>query len=627
MRRYLTLVFILFLVSCRPARPTQPAPSLTALPTTIQPTPSASQTRQPTPTRTPITPSPTATPVPPTFTLTPTVSPTPTETFTQTPEPTPASAQYFVLFHPDGGLYVGDQVSFEVIAPPQQGTKDQTPQVEAKGPGGARLGSAGFAEYGLGQRDEAVLLWAWDTRGLEAGEYPITFALQPSGTVWTETLTLLPQADLPWPEPQAHWAEARSKYTVIHYITGTAAERDLPDLLNLADEQANDAIQRMGVDFTAPITVTMLSRMLGQGGFASDEIDVSYLDRNYSGSIFGLVLHHEMIHILDARLGGDYRPSLFVEGLAVYESGGHFKPEPLMPRAAALLSGGNRLGWYIPLAEIADNFYLSQHEISYLEGASLIEYMVNTWGWQAFSSFYRDIHTTPDGKPSSAIDAALQKHFQLTFSELEDNFKAALSKVILTPQLLNDMRLSVEFFDAMRRYQQLLDPSAYFATAWLIDGPSARKRGIVADDLRHPVAVENQAIEAMLTNAFTALVDQDYPTVDQGVSAVNAVLDAIQADQPNPFNANSEAADYFAIVQVLHQAGYEAQKISVDSNTAHIQATAGSAKLVDLTLMHGDSGWSIVANNAWLGEIKNGDFRWVIPRKIPIFVEWTYLNP
>ena len=170
----------------------------------------------------------------------------------------------------------------------------------------------------------------------------------------------------------------------------------------------------MGIQFTAPITITLMSRVLGHGGFASQDIDISYLDRNYAGSDFGLVLHHEMIHILDGRLGGDFRPSLLVEGLAVYETGGHFKKEPLMPRAAALLPGETGLGWYIPLAELADNFYLSQHEIGYLEGATLIEYMVNTWGWDAFSSFYRDIHACERQQPGV--------RYQYGFTEALPNF-------------------------------------------------------------------------------------------------------------------------------------------------------------------------------------------------------------
>ncbi len=513
------------------------------------------------------------------------------------------------MFHPDGGLYVGDQVSMEII-PSQQGKASTSgKQVLVTGPGGQRFGSAGFGPYGLGQREEAVLLWAWDTRGLSAGRYPLTFTIDPGGGSWTETVTLLPQDALPWPEPQAHWATARSKCCTIYFITGTAAARDIQDLLKQADDQASDAVQKMGIQFTDPITITLMSRVLGHGGFASQDIDISYLDRNYAGSDFNLVLHHEMIHILDGRLGGDFRPSLLVEGLAVYETGGHFKKEPLMPRAAALLPGETGLGWYIPLAELADNFYLSQHEIGYLEGATLIEYMVNTWGWEAFSSFYRDIHAASDNSQATAIDMALQKHFQISFSELEAKYKHALARIPVSTAIRDDMRLTVQYFDTARRYQVLLDPSAFFETAWLLDSNTMRSRGIVADYLRNPASSENQAIETMLKAAFKYLDQGQYAHMDPLLSGINAVLDAVQRGDPQPFRVNAQAADFFAIAQVLNQAGYNAQRIEPAGNTAHAWVTAGSADLIELILEREATSWTI-------GHISG----------LPGFESWSFLK-
>ena len=618
MRRTLLLLFAILLIcwaiSSTRSRPAlAPPPTATLLPPSHTPLvaavlPTVSFTAVPTPT---VTPS-------PTLTLTPSASPTAEATVTFTATPAPGPVQATVLLHPDGGLYAGDQVSFEVIVFPQDEARGTTSQVIVYGPDGSRLGSAGFGPYGLGQRQEALLLWAWDTRGLSAGDYPLSFTLEPGGQVWTETVTLLPQEALPWPEPQAHWAIAHSRCCVINYITGTAVERDMPVLLHQADDQAREAVQRMGIDFTAPITITLLSRVLGHGGFATQEIDITYLDRNYAGSNFGLVLHHEMIHILDGRLGGEYRPSLFVEGLAVYQSGGHFKPEPLMPRAAALLPSETGLGRYIPLAELADNFYLSQHEIGYLEGAALIEYMVNTWGWEGFSSFYRDMHPAKDNSQATAIDTALQQHFQLTFAELEAKFIDALGRIPVTTVLRDDLRLTVGYFDTVRRYQKILDPSAYFATAWLVDAGAMRSRGIVADYVRHPAGAENQALEVMLSNTFIELGLGQYDQVDHVLSAVNAVLDAVQRGDSHPFAVNAQAADYFAITQVLSQAGYETQYLDLGVDTAQARVTAGSAELVELSLERGDAGWEIV--------IKNGDLRWALPPQIPIFENWLYLN-
>jgi hypothetical protein len=449
-----------------------------------------------------------------------------TATVTLAPPPaTPeAPTGWVVRYHPDGGLYVGDQVSLEVIAP--QALAGETSVTVGVDESETKLGPQKFGLYGIAGRTQATLWWVWDTAGLAAGEHRLTFAIQPGGPTWTETVRLLPASAMPAGWRTGQWAEARSVCCVLHYITGTAAERDLAQLLALADAQAEDASRRLQIDFTQPITVTVMARVLGHGGFASDEINISYLDQNYAGSSFALVLHHEMIHILDFRLGGKYRPTFFVEGLAVYLSDGHFKIEPLLPRAAALRSlesGG--LGWYIPLQTLMDNFYPQQHEIGYLEGAAVIEYMVQTWGWTRFNNFYRQIEPPAPGKtPSQAVDAALQASLGLSLAQLEADFLAALGRERLTPALLGDVRLTVAYYDAVRLYQQQLDPSAYFMTAWLADGKEMRRRGLTADFLRHPQAPLNIEIESLLLSANALYLVGDYEAAEATLEQVKSRL-------------------------------------------------------------------------------------------------------
>jgi len=217
-----------------------------------------------------------------------------------------------------------------------------------------------------------------------------------------------------------------------------------------------------------------------------------------------------------------------VEGLAVYLAGGHYKKEPLFSRAAALVE----MGRYIPLAALADSFYTSQHEIGYLEGAALVQYLVNTYGWQAFDSFYRDIKPQSSGKQSDAIQAALLDHFGLSLSQMESNFLTNLYHQQINPDVFDDLRLTIAYYDAVRRYQQLLDPSAYFLTAWLPDGPQMRERGIVADFLRHPNGPDNQQIETLLIEADEDLRAGDYPEAEKTLVTVNRFLDLIEAGEP-----------------------------------------------------------------------------------------------
>lgn len=508
-------------------------------------------------------------------------------TFTQT-------GLYQVRLHPDGPLYVGDQVSFEILAPQETDTQGLTLTLTLSEPVTASLGEAIFAGYGIANRDQATLYWAWDTTTYDPGLYSFSYTIQPLGLAFTQTVALQPASQVPPPQPQAHWASTETECCTLHYITGTAAERDLAELKNLVDGQAEQVSQKMNAAFDDRISIVLLPRVLGHGGFSSQEIAVSYLDRNYAGSSTQIVLHHEMVHALDSTLGGELRPTLLVEGLAVYLSGGHFKPEPLMERASALLD----LGWYLPLEELADSFYPSQHETGYLEAGALVEYMVETWGWQAFSEFYRSIRPAPDGgSQSRAIDSALQAHFGLTFAELETQFIQALRTMTVLEEHRQDVHLTVEFYDLVRRYQQVLDPSAYFMTAWLPDGLQMRQRGIVADYLRHPIALENLALEALLVNADRQLRRRNFAEAERYLAAIQQALEAgIQVASRN----NPLVADADAIAKLMLARGYQVQQMTIQENNARVWAspgagaTAGQA-IAEFELVRSQDGWSIVA--------------------------------
>lgn len=579
MRRFFPMLFILSLLfGCRlvSSSPVTPSPALVA-----------------TVTQSPLPPS----PLPP-----PTASPTPVPSPTL-PPPSPTVAEttqsYQVFFHPDGGMYAGDRVSFEVL--PREVVAEGS-EVEIETPQGDVLGPKRFEAFGIAQRIQATFDWSWDTHGLGAGDYTLTFTVQPEGYSWTEIATLLPESQIPPPEPGAQWASARSDCCVLHYITGTAAERDLDSLLAEADLEAEDAIQRMGITFADPITITLLPRVIGHGGFAGAEIAISYLDRNYASPDFGMVLHHEMIHILDGRLGSSYSPTIFVEGLAVALTGGHFKPEPLLPRAAVLLEPYDGRVWYLPLQELADNFYPSQHEIGYLEAAALTEFMTQEWGQEAFSEFYRHIQRPDVGEnPSQAIDRALRKYFDISFAELEKRFIDTLRQQEITDELRNDMHLSVYYFDALRRYQQLLIPSAYFRTAWPLDTDTMRRKGIVADYLRSPATPTHLALETLLVAADEALFNGQFDRAREIITAVNAVLDALEAGDPQPFAGSPLAQDFLGIVTALQAADYRPQRIELSEEMARAWVTQPSGpQLIPLSLERGEEQWVIVKDRGSL---------------------------
>ncbi len=541
------------------------------------------------------------TPVPPpTATPISTATPTTTPTSTPTPAPTPtlilptlvptldlAPGDFDVRLHPDGGLFPGDQISFEVIAPPEAQLDQQEVQIATED--GIILGTAGFGGFGIGDRQQATLQWVWDTTGLPEGAHTLSFSVVPDGFTFTETITLLPESLRPYPEPNAVWALGESDCCLFYYVTGTAAERDLAMLMDTADAEAVSTIAQLGGEFTEPITIVFLPRVLGHGGFAGGEVYISYLDRNYAGNSPAQVIHHEMVHILDGRKGGDFRPSIFGEGLAVFLSGGHFKQEDVVARVAATLG----LDYYIPLSGLSDDFYNAQHEVSYAEGAALIQFMTETWGWEAFETFYRSIQQHPSNLPSAAINQALQVHFSITFDELETQFTAWLAAQPADPAAAEDIRLTVLFFETVRRYQQALDPSAYFLTAWLLGIGEMTERGIVADYLRHPTAAENIALETLLVNADKALRAGDYPAAERALAAVNAVLDGFAASNTSPFHADPLAGDHYAIVLALLEQGYDPQEIAVDGQTARVLATLNSTELLEIGMVREAEGWTV----------------------------------
>ncbi len=505
----------------------------------------------------------------------------------------PGAGAFQVRLHPDGPLYVGDQVSFEILSAQEIDTQGLTLTLTLSEPVNAPLGQATFGGYGIAGRDQATLYWAWDTSTYEAGLYTLSYAIQPLGLAFTETVTLQPASQLPPPEPLARWAWTTTECCTLHYVTGTAAERDLDRLATLVDEQADQVSQKLGAEFDEQVSIVLLPRVLGHGGFSSQEISVSYLDRNYAGSSTQIVLHHEMVHALDSQLGGELRPTLLVEGLAVYLSGGHFKPEPLMPRAAALLE----MDWYLPLEELADNFYPSQHETGYLEAGALVEFMVETWGWPAFSDFYRSIRPAPDGgSQSQAINAALQDYFELSFVDLESRFIDALRAEMVSDAHRRDVRLTVQYYDLVRSYQQAFDPSAHFMTAWLPDGQQMRQRGIVADYLRHPVTAENLALEALLLAADSDLRSGNYPQAEGYLAAVEMVL---ESGFKVAGRANQLAADTIAITKLLVDRGYQVQRVAIQDDKARVwaspgaEATAGLA-MNEFELTRSQDGWSIL---------------------------------
>jgi hypothetical protein len=602
---YLWMGVALLLAACTSSLQT-PTPTAT-YPVTVTPAPSATPS---------ITPS--ATPLPPTATATSTPSPSPTPTATGTPSstptpvPTPTSTPLpddlwigagDLRLHPDGGrFYSGDLISFEVEAHHGHdwagsrvpdvgvaiwlGTPDQ----------GELIAEQPIRFYGA--RDaEARLEWVWDTAGL-SGAQTLTVVLDPDDEIQigdenpdnnllTYSVELYPRDGMPVAWADAQWLERESACCTFHYLSGTAAERDIEHLVAVADE----ATAFVGAKLTEPtdevgLDVYLIDRVLGHGGFAGAGLILSYLDRFYAGGDLTQVFRHEATHVLD-RGFADTHATLLTEGLAVYVSGGHFREGPIPQRAAALLA----LDRYIPLAELADDFYPQQHETGYLEAASFVGYLVERFGWESFKAFYGDL-TNNDAGQAAMIDAALQDHFGVTLERAEADWLAVLRDIDPSPEQVEDLRLTLAFYDTVRRYQQLWDPSAYFLGAWLPEPQEAEKRGITADFQRHPSAELNVTLETMFVAADEALARGAYPETEALLDGVTQVLDAGEL-------AGSPLAEvYRTLADLTTSAGYEAQRIELDmpESIARVWATEPVGDdLIPLTFSWQSGVWTLAS--------------------------------
>jgi len=548
------------------------------------------------------TPTPPATTAPPT--AAPSAAPPPTLPPPTTPPPPTApptaipvtddlalTAAGLTVF-PGPQQYSGDLLTFDV-RPENMGALDPN-GVEVRiyrgAPDPASLVAAGRANYySFDGVPRARMIWTWDTAGL-VGEQTLVAWLDPDDAIQsgdenpynnlvTFTLNLLPAEGLPEPEAAADWVSTTLPCCVVHYLDDSSAGRDIAAIAAETAAAVAEVESQMGLDLTDRLRFYLIDRVIGHGGYAYDAVVLSYLDRHYAGFDLAVVVRHEATHVLDGQIAAIYPPTMLREGLATYMGGGHFKPEPIPQRTAALLE----LGYYIPLTQLVGDFYRQQHEVGYLEAAGLIAYLVETYGWDQFRTFYASF---PGDGTSSAqqLDATLARVYGQGLEATEESFRAWLRALPPDPAQVRDLRDTVALFDTIRRYQAELDPSAYWMSGFLANPGEGEQRGIVADFVRRPRAPENIALETMLIAAREKLRAGAF---DEGEALIAAVNDALDTGDWSP----APASDYLALVQAVAAAGYEAQWIDLEGDTARVTAIAVWPQLEVLTLQRAGNGW------------------------------------
>ncbi|MGD2076953.1 MAG: hypothetical protein PVH18_01120 [Chloroflexota bacterium] len=500
-----------------------------------------------------------------------------------------------ILLLPAPAVYAGDLVTFHIAPNLPRGLSPNSVQARVLLDGEELL--IDTINYRKLSGDVVGLFqWAWDTTDQE-GTHTITVELDPQDQIQINDenpdnniasldMIVRPRELLPESQANASWVEAESECCILHYITGTAAERDIEQLAIQVDEAFAEAAARLTTALSeTPYDVYIIDRIIGQGGYAADDMVVSYLDRDYVGGGLEELLTHEAVHLIDRDFAPE-RIKFLSEGLAVWVAGGHYQQQDLGQRMAALLE----VNGHVPLKELIEDFYGVQHEIGYLESASLIDYLVKTYGWPEVREFYGNT-TAGDGRTlTDAVDINMRDAFGRTLEQLEGDWLAYVASLPHDVPTNQALQTTIRSYDVLRRYQTQFDPTAYYLYAWLPSPAEAAQRQTTADFSRHPESETNIALEAMILAANELLWQAEYDRANALLDSVNRVL-----NNDGTF-LDPLARSYLDIVRAVSDEGYVIQRIELNGNQASVVAARpGRVRNETLELaMNNNRTWSIL---------------------------------
>lgn len=374
--------------------------------------------------------------------------------------------------------------------------------------------------------------------------------------------SIYPSTALLPPEPEARWGYTETEGCRLHYLIGSAADRDLLTLMTESGAAYRHVTARLKRP-ADPVEIYIMDRVVGQGGYASsDWIAFSYTDRKYAPITLSSVLKHELTHRLDEGLGCDTAPSFVREGLAVYVAGGHYEPESLRQRAAALLASEH----YIPLTRLVNDFYAHQHEAGYWEAGAFVQYLVETYGWDSISEICKvSAHRASDDheREFEVFVASVSSLGIGSFAEIERAWEDWLADSEVLRMDLQLIEGKLQLMDRMRAYQKRYDTAAHFTEGVLFSPAEAARLGIVADFIRRPRQPETIAIELLLALGYEAFLQRDLVILNLCLDSIDSLLNRTTSSSlPDP---GSDLADEIvALVARALRLGYEPYQLLME---------------------------------------------------------------
>ncbi|MGD8465717.1 MAG: hypothetical protein PVI09_17790, partial [Anaerolineae bacterium] len=318
------------------------------------------------------------------------------------------------------------------------------------------------------------------------------------------------------------WAISESRHYRFHYVPDSAAERDRFQIGALAEQALARTTAILDLEFEGQMDIYLVPRVFWQGGAAyGDKVQlISYLDRNYTAVETWSYFTHEGTHALAQDLvqpkeDGGGPDGVLVEGLAVWATSGHYRTEPVDEWTAVLAASDD----YIPLADLrAGPFYDFQHEISYLEGASFVKFLIERYGLDRLKELYGRA-TNQDGSD----EALVQELFGQSYAELESAWLDYLAAHTPSQEQAQMVRLQIRSFDLMRRYETEMDPDARILPG---DPPPDWDTETLTAFLHRAGAPVNIVLETALIAAQERMLGGDLADATALLDDVEAALDA-----------------------------------------------------------------------------------------------------
>jgi hypothetical protein len=423
-----------------------------------------------------------------------------------------------------------------------------------------------------------VLPLALDTTNL-SGRHTVKFTASGGRLNETYTFEVLPAEQRPPNETRASWQVNETTCCLLHYFSETAAARDIEFIAEHFQHAAQDFMTITGKTIDPKLNVYIIDTMWGNGGFGGNgELVISYTDRYYGPTMGGVGLEalarHEFTHAAGIDWPGTGAGIDFnYEGLAVYVAGGHYKPEPLAERGAALFD----LGHYVSVGQ-----YIGQHELDYLYPAAMLTYIVETYGIEKMWQFLGYDNNLEDDQPGS-LEAAIQAVFGNSLTDFDQGYRTWLESKDPGGQL-EDLRLTIELQDLRREYQATYAPAPYFLLTEAAN--AAARREYLPVVIREARAPANVAIELIMANAQREIVAGAYSEAEALIKVIHDVVSTGNFEDPL-------AREYLEVVTTAADAGYEVLVLNLQNGYATAQATNEPPLTTILNLQKVDGVWQI----------------------------------